>query len=261
MSYTYAICRILGGELPPRDVPGERIKALKWILDNEPIFKDTSRFWLLNGLWDSSLEQEYRSLLDSYNQTYAIRPFSASYRADLPFEEKVRLAIDINGARNECIERMIPDFRFVAVLDGDCFFTQERWDELVQSIQENQTSDNPVKYFSIPTQRLAPGDPTRTATGKLTEAMLVFRNDAPLRFDENRRFGNSPKQALLWQLGHCNIRDKSHILVCPGQCVSTSRVFHYAHGDIAELDHDKRGELRLVSLQLLIEKLDRGFYA
>ena len=35
---TYALVRIIGNELPPRDSVGNRIKSLKFILEHEPKF-------------------------------------------------------------------------------------------------------------------------------------------------------------------------------------------------------------------------------
>ncbi len=253
------ICRILGNEMPPRDVRGERLKALNWILNNEPNFPSSHKFWLINGVIDNELKSDYKLTLEANKQDYDFRPFSNKYCPSLPFYEKVRLAIDINGARNECIERMVGLYRFIAILDGDCFFTQESWDELQNTISLDQAGHSPVKYYSIPTQRLSPGDPGKMINN-LTEAMIVFRNDAELRFDESRRFGDSPKQELLWRLGHSRERDRSQELIYPGLCISTSRVYHYAHGDAAELDHDHRGTLRSESLKILIDKIDMGIY-
>jgi hypothetical protein len=89
----YAIVRILGNENVPRDRPGSRLKALEFILKNEPELPDTEKLYALSDI-------------------------------DINF-----YVIGINATRNALIEYAHRTADYALVLDGDCIFDRTGWDE------------------------------------------------------------------------------------------------------------------------------------
>ena len=69
----YTIFRILGDESPPRDTPGRRLEALRWILANEPDFPDCARWWVVNVAADNALRQEYLAVLADARASFTVR--------------------------------------------------------------------------------------------------------------------------------------------------------------------------------------------
>lgn len=250
---TFLICRILGEEQAPRDTPGARLASAAWILQNEPELPRAEKFWLINSVVDQRLQEAYVQLLAAHAAPFAIRPLNPAYDPAAPFNEKVRLGIDINGARNACLLRggQSPH-HFTAVLDGDCFFDLAGWCAAVRRIDYDQTHGQPHRYFSLPSRRMTPGRPDTPISEHLTEAQLIFRNDADMRFDETIPFGAGDKQELLRRLGHV----RAHLLGNEDTCVAVGTVFHYAHGDEAEYATAPRIALRQQSLQALVRRWD-----
>lgn len=254
----FIITRILGDELPPRDIPGRRLEALRWILANEPKFPDSQRLWVLNVAADPVLLEAYKNVLIEADEQYIQygRDWT-TYDPKADRYERIRRAIDINGARNYCIRAGIDRAGFIFVLDGDCFFLQKDWDVVAQGILANQAGPAPVQYFSMPTQRVAAGDPERALEASVTEPMLCFRYDAEQRFDESRRFGDCPKQELLWRLGHDPGPSQSHRLIATHLCVQVGLVRHYANGDDAsESSVERRMQLRDAALTQLLARVE-----
>jgi hypothetical protein len=216
------IIRILGNENPPRDIPGERVKVLKHILENEPQPPEVVRFFILNRIVSDEYRKELQTLLESYQLPVVIIPFN--WRIKTTVESVAIHGIAINHARNVAIACGANVARYTIVLDGDC------------------------GYLSIPHRR--------DGQERQGEPMLAFRNDSELRFDELLAFGQKDKLELLFQLGHDPTPYSGHLKIEGDQTKLVGEVIHYATGEPEiEADNKAREAARRASLQGLARQI------
>lgn len=242
----FVLIRILGNELSPRDLPGSRLRALEYIVTHEPPLPSTQKYYLLNRLIDEALHDNYIRMLNAHRCEWLRIDFDkASYLRSLTREDKVRTAIDINGARNAAIDFGCSLARFVVVLDGDCHFDQAAWDDLSTSIAKDQVECPERGVYFVPSLRCFLLDNGRLVRGRnLEEPMVIVRNDFAGRFDERLGFGRGG--------------DKVEFLARTRHLAKTvSTVLHVGTGAFeTEADTPHRCILREKSLDSLIDLLD-----
>lgn len=257
----FGIFRIIGSELPPRDNLGARLKLLSHILNEEGNLKKAEKCFVLNSIYDLDYFYEIVKMVETFGSNYIVKSIDwKKYRLSETKNEKLLEAIAINKARNLAIEHSRHKFDFIIVLDGDCVFKSEIWNDICDYIESDQIVNSNRKYYSIPTSRCT-YDWFMTKKGlmnPLGEPMLCFRRDAELRFDEKIPFGHGDKLKLLFKLGHSTEVGKHHILSHEKLCKSVGFVHHIGTGDdILEIDLKSRIAARNRSLNLLISVLDQ----
>jgi hypothetical protein len=241
----YRLVRVLGNELPPRDHPGSRLSALREVLAREGDLPGARRAWVLNTVHDRGLLDAYRRLLADRGEPCAEVEFDrAAYARAVGDAARVRLAVNVNRARNEAI-RIGGDARYTVVLDGDNLFTPEGWSAF-RAVAD--AADRP--YYSVPIRRghgaAPPGEP-----------VLAFRRGAPARFDPMIPFGAGEKVELLVRLGHDPAPCRQHVLLRDDLCKTAGFVVALATGpDDVEGDVNRRMAARAESLARLLEALD-----
>ena len=248
----YAICRVVGNELPPRDPPGAKIQALKHVLEYENITDpETKRVWVMNHIIDPNYEKELRSILQG--ETIVDEPFDYYHHASLPtWYEKVAYSIHLNGGRNVGLKYCMPQFLFTVVFDQDCYIYPNEWQQIKNNIEQDQKF-NDRKYYLLSTKRLTAPTIPKTLEGlPHEEPMIVFRNDAPQIFNPHIRFGDDNKRKFLAETLGVQVSIKNHTVdflndttIFVGNCA------HIAFGN-DELERDV--ELRRISRQESIER-------
>ncbi|KAG9285860.1 hypothetical protein G9A89_013285 [Geosiphon pyriformis] len=228
--------RILGNDLPPRHKTGQTLKNVRFILDNEPKFPNTKKWWILNRIVDLEYEAALINLLKHHKQEYIRIPFDpdeymkqdfrledfpepdffhsdeymrftkvAKLRTiDYTYHEKNLYAMNNNGGRNTALfhGKSQPRARWILPFDGNCFVTTNAFAEISSKLE--QWGDN-YKYFIVPMARLLnntellSGLDRRPVTPE--EPQIIFRNDADEAFNIDMRYGRRSKLELLWRLG------------------------------------------------------------
>lgn len=258
---TFTIARILGNELPPRDTCGSRLEVLKYIINHEHIAPNTVRLWLLNRIPDNSYFEQLREVLEAADQQYVVEHIDwPAYTAAGSRSDKLRILININQARNRCIYegRKLADF--TVVLDGDCFFDNEAWLASSKFVLEDQIANPWRKYYAHSSHRLTleSMQPVHEGTIKLEEAMVVFRHDADLVFDESLPFGQGDKQEFLMRVGLEQRGESWHQITPSSLCAIGGLVRHLQTGpDDVESDVLVRMSVRKKSLTILLSQADK----
>jgi predicted O-methyltransferase YrrM len=254
--YDFSIFRIIGNDLPPRDVVGNRYKILKFILEHEETFAGTHKGWIVNCIHDLEYREKICDLLRQHGSYYVIIPFNRNAYQKSDRRGKILHAIPINRARNMAIEFGRNIARYTAVLDGDCYFDASTWNNITDFIKSERPSR---QYYTVPHTRstmehvLHSNEPM----GPLGEPMPIIRNDAPLRFDENIIFGQGDKVRFLHMLGHSIEPQKTHTLLRENTTKVIGYVHHLATGDEqTETDLQHRINLRKQSIDHLLQNLD-----
>lgn len=228
--------RILGNDLPPRHKAGQVLQNVKFILENEPKFHNTKKWWILNRIIDNEYENALIDLLKQYNQEYVRIPFLVeeylkydfrledfpehdffhSYEymnfskvaklrtIDYSYHDKNLYAMNNNGGRNAALAhgKLQPNVRWIFPFDGNCFLTTNAFSEIMTQI-ERWGKD--YKYFVVPMARLLNntqllvGTDTRPQTPE--EPQIIFRHDSEEKYNENMRYGRRSKLEMLWRLG------------------------------------------------------------
>jgi hypothetical protein len=194
------VARIIGNELPPRDEEGSRIKSLQFILDNEKIKAD--RIWVLNRIHETERLDTFKKML-SGEENFVIPFVAKDYLKCRVSNKKIHYTTNINSARNFAFRNGIAGRDFVFVLDGDCFFESEMYEEATREIEEDQKI-NDMRYYGISTVRI------ESSLQERTEPMLIFRNDADQFFDETIPFGRADKIEFVNRIG-LKLLKKSHV--------------------------------------------------
>lgn len=249
----YALVRILGNELPPRDKNGNRLNSLNFILINEPDFDNCSKFWILNTIHDHILKNNIIALLENFNQNYIEFPFERkNYLKATTIDEKIRWAVNINAARNFGLNMFLDKYKFTFLFDGDCFFTEFLWRKTISDIKEDGESK---KYYGVPGVRIVDKIPYNYHEMRSWEPSLVFRNDADLKFNESIPFSKNDRIELLIKIGY--VFQGSHAELQNSICKNVGKLLHISFGneDIEE-NLQKRIEAREKSLEKLLYHID-----
>ena len=236
------VWRIIGNEMPPRDLPGSRIHTLKHILDREARLIGTERLWFLNRILDDDYRRQVVGLLDDYLQPYFSVPFDRTLEPTV--DNMGGPGINLNAARNLAISLGHAVSPWCVVLDGDCFFeTEKDWEAVLTEMRSGA-----FKYLSIPSQRMG--------GSALGESMLAFHYTSDLRFNEALRFGDREKLDLLFRLGHDKTPNSNHLKVSGNLTKVVGKVVHYSTGS-AEVEGRtiSRMNARTESLKQLADRL------
>lgn len=253
---TFAICRIIGNELPPRDRPGARLAALQHVIESDP---HVDRFWVLNHIHDPWYRDRVVDLLRVYGQSFSEVTFDSARYARLSTRfERLAYAINVNHARNVAIALTRPRYDFAVCLDQDCFFTPELWARAADFITDDQTHCPERQYYGLMMKRLTDGLTTDASGLPDEEPQLVFRRDAELLFDPDVPFGHDSKLSLLRRLGYL----WPTFALEGDRCRTAGLVLHVPSGtDEAETDFATRVSRRLASLDALLRRLDAEIVA
>lgn len=255
----YAIFRIISDDLPPRDEPGSRLKVLKFILDNEPVFENTIKCWVVNSFFDRVARQEFLNLLAERDMYAVVLPLARiKYKEATTRDAKIVAAIGINRARNLAVQHGHILSEFTAVLDGDCYFTKDQWNDLTSKIEQDQIKTRSLKHYSVPCSRstfehaLHSSEPMA-----LAEPMPLFRYDSNIFFNEDIPFGKGDKLEFLFRLNHSKEPGRHHEMLNESLCKCFGLV-HHLSGSSYEIETDLslRVALRNKSIDLLLNKID-----
>jgi hypothetical protein len=218
---TFALVRIIGNDLPPRHEPGQALRNLRFILENEPALEGCCKRWIVNRIADPHVEHAVVAALDEYRKAYVRIEFrneefarldaeliprparSITLEAELRLKlrsERTRInyAIPVNRARNIALREVAADW--IMPFDGNCFISSTSWAEIRAHI-----SAHPAwRYIVVPMARAANEQETRNPAFRPEadgEPQIMFRREAPLTFDEAYPYGRRDKVELLWRLG------------------------------------------------------------
>ena len=266
----YTICRIIGGDLPPRDEPGGRLRALACMLENEPPLPAARKLWIVNHVHDVDTRRRTIEMLQAAGAGHVVLDFdSRRYQRARTRRERLCRALEINAARNLALRiagghRERNATHFVLPLDGECFFTAEAWRRFSSDVSADQQRRPERQYYSLPMYRVksCPENIAAADVSTMTpqEPQLAFRHDATLRFDESLPWGERNKLALLIKLGHVQGRGAAEFSPAQPCCASAGYVFHLATcATKSDFHLQLRAALRNKAASRLLARLDAPF--
>lgn len=226
------VARIIGNDLYPRHRQGQALINLQTILRNESSRDDWRKLFVLNRIVDEATQAQAASAVEAAGHDVLTIPFrpseyqalryrpelfggadyfqSATFAAKDPFAQdreriwacgdKIRYLMNINGARNQALQRGRVQSGWTLVLDGSCYITESA----VTAISDDLSSDPLVPYVIIPMRRLEAGaEPEQADVSPIfrEEPQIAFSADAREHFDENYPYGVRDKTSLLNRLG------------------------------------------------------------
>ncbi|KAF4325078.1 hypothetical protein G195_001491 [Phytophthora kernoviae 00238/432] len=229
------LVRTIGNALPPRHDPTRAFQNLRFILQHEDLQDDeVGTHWVLNRLADSDVAQQFRDLLTEFGAAFTELPLELDVHAKAPFHvvledegvdrvhhknrkqdqwtkvqntnafygSKNRYALGINVARNAMLDiARESGAKWLLPWDQACFVTREAWHQIKRDLDAAAPGH---KYFVSFMDRLAEENDVIFSPGYKAhpweEPQIIFRNDAVERFDEQLRYGQRDKAALLVRL-------------------------------------------------------------
>lgn len=229
---SFVLFRIVGNDLYPRHQKGQSFRNVSFILEHEPPLENCVRKWIVNRIVDPAEEERIVTLLSDAGESFLRLPFSDHEYAACPWDPdcqpspgfyyskkprklkaarrerflyalyrtKINYVINNNGARNAALREGRQVARWVLPWDGNCFVTAQAWEAIREAVQ----SDPGKTYRLTPMARIRNNADLLTpnfAPDPVEEPQIIFRNDAPERFDETVPYGRRPKVDLLWRLG------------------------------------------------------------
>lgn len=228
----YALLRIVGNDLPLRHDPNQTLTNLEFTLKNESDFDGCIKIWVLNRIIDPVKKQSIIDLLDKYGKKYLDIPYVAEEMVKTPFafdalpidhykltreypklskrNKKIVDAVTLkyknmylmnnNGARNTALEAGRELAKWVFPWDGNCYLTDQAW----ESIREGLKNRDDLHYHIVPMDRVLSNEDLLTdgyEPRPFEEPQMIFREDAELKFNNERMYGFKPKVDLLKKLG------------------------------------------------------------
>jgi len=169
---SFMLVRIIGNDLEPRHREGQSYDNALFILDNEPIFADCEKFWIVNRIADPVPEARIIALLESRGQNFHRIPFeldayrqvrwntdrlspgetrfsnartwpggqdAARYQTHIRLH-KNRYAMNNNGARNKALEMARGRAKWLMPWDGNCYLTREAFETIRTAVATNPIS-------------------------------------------------------------------------------------------------------------------------
>ncbi|RLN68265.1 hypothetical protein BBJ29_000840 [Phytophthora kernoviae] len=229
------LVRTIGNALPPRHDPTRAFQNLRFILQHEDLQDDeVGTHWVLNRLADSDVAQQFRDLLTEFGAAFTELPLELDVHAKAPFHvvledegvdrvhhknrkqdqwtkvqntnafygSKNRYALGINVARNAMLDiARESGAKWLLPWDQACFVTREAWHQIKRDLDAAAPGH---KYFISFMDRLTEENDVIFSPGYKAhpweEPQIIFRNDAVERFDEQLRYGQRDKAALLVRL-------------------------------------------------------------
>lgn len=236
-----AIYRIIGAELPPRDVPDTRARVTDYILRNDPKAPEVTYHWIFNRIPSLRLRWLLRSMIlrDDPHASIMLLPFDKSALTAFDQDQKVLQGIGINYARNRAIiDGQARCYDWVAVLDGDCMFRQEGLNTFVRACRQSVKD-----CLGLPMQRcIVDADGQQNNVGPLSEPQLAFSQRSTWRFDETIPFGKGDKVELLSRLGFFSA--SRHISLLSNQYCDVPTLVDHICLDHAAYPTESSGEVR-----------------
>eukprot|EP00644_Phytophthora_capsici_P008591 jgi/Phyca11/111428/e_gw1.20.552.1 len=240
---TFMLVRAIGNALPPRHDPARALQNLRFTLEHEQLEdEELATHWVLNRLADEQVARQFRELLTEFGAEFTELPLALGTYAQAPFHvvvedrgkdqvhveatgedqwtknqninavygSKNRYALGINVARNFMLDiAQKSGAKWLLPWDQTCFLTREAWQQI-----KNDLSHAPPdrKYFISFMDRLKEENdvifsPDFTVN-PWEEPQLIFRNDSIERFDEQLRYGQRDKAALLIRLQVSGVWDR-----------------------------------------------------
>ncbi|KAG2987057.1 hypothetical protein PC128_g24533 [Phytophthora cactorum] len=232
---TYMLVRAIGNALPPRHDPARALQNLRFTLEHEQLEdEELATHWVLNRLADEEVARQLRDLLTEFGADFTELPLDLNEYAQAPFHvvvedhgvdqvhieatgedqwtknqnfnavygSKNRYALGINVARNLMLDiARNSGARWLLPWDQACFLTREAWGQFKHDLDN---APRHQKYFMSFMDRLQEENenvfaPSFTAN-PWEEPQIIFRNDSIERFDEQLRYGQRDKAALLIRL-------------------------------------------------------------
>ena len=244
MKPIFALVRILGNEMPPRDLSMGRLNTLVQLI-REPPLCGVIKFWLINRVWNPELAAAYRELL--------VKDARLGRVHELPFEPGAYFEADrqgsrqvycpgINKARNEGLRIAFERYetQFAAAFEGDCGFSREQWEAVSSEIFNDCLNKEAKIAYSVPMIRVTAGmwdaainDPAMPITGRRDEPQLIISRKAMtnIRYNESPRFAvNADKLELLIRLGHNGETDRWNQLLHEDHCRNIGSCCHINTG-------------------------------
>lgn len=284
VDHSIVFIRILGNDLPPRHKRGQTIENVNIILNNESRFDNCKKVWLLNRIVDSKQEKRIIKLLKAHGQQYFRIAFELKSCEGIRYNnrhKKIKKIIDLNHARNVALLEGRKKYRWVLPFDGNCFFTDEGWEEFIRAIN----NDRDIRYAIVPMARLSKNHDILDKSqgfefyetwmcrdekkGRfLTEPQIAFRFDTTDMYDEDCIYGKVSKVNMLWRLGVPGIWDQwqpelrekalQNKSVGFGMYIKAGYVIRLSSGNPkAERNPTKRHIMREVAIDILINKVER----
>lgn len=225
----FAMFRIIGNALPPRHSRSDNVRAVEYILKNEPRFGDCQRIWILNRILNPVEKAAILQPIKSAGEEVIDLPFDAAahYRAfldvtGLPLERRLfgdvgkvnrnrplelewiirhksQTLVGINSARNHALKLGRERADWTLVLDGGVVFTPEGWSAFVSGLRSRVNE----KFAVIDLRRTFDWhavEPSRNDDG-VEEPQIAFHRSSTDLFDERLRYGNRNKVELLKRIG------------------------------------------------------------
>ena len=221
------IFRILGNDLQGIHGNNQTITNLKFTLENESEFPNTTKMFLLNRIYDLDKKNKIIKMLDSYNYKYLDIPFEIEEYKKIIYDKNIDKLIknhknvrsnknifiglrehnlylvNNNGSRNYCIEYgKRKGFDWVFPLDSNSYFTDYHFKEIYKILKK----DNKVEYLIIPQVRIASGKLKNEdiffskdiiENLNTNEPQIAFKNISKIIFNSKIPYGASPKAELL----------------------------------------------------------------
>ncbi|KAL4130434.1 hypothetical protein PRIC2_006431 [Phytophthora ramorum] len=229
------LVRAIGNALPPRHDPARALQNLRFILEHEQLEdEELATHWVLNQLADEQVAHQFRELLTEFGahftelslklDMYAQAPFhvvvedhgvdevhseqlgedqwTKNQNVNAVYGSKNRYALAINVARNFMLDiARKSGARWLLPWDQTCFLTREAWTQIKRDLDAAAPDQ---KYFVSFMDRLTEENDVIFSrdfkANPWEEPQIIFRNDSVERFDEQLRYGQRDKAALLVRL-------------------------------------------------------------
>ena len=292
------LMRAIGNALPPRHHENQTLTNLEFVLEHEQIFPNMSRHWMINRIVDPKIENQVVKMLNSYGETYTLVPFDASEfrKQKLHFErttlygmptaitapmhahahhERLVYAMNVNGIRNTMINhgKTQSNADFILPWDGNCFMTKPAWEAIQTGLKKHRDRN----YFLVPLDRLLENNSALLLVNykpnPVEEPQVIFSRKSTSTFNPSLAYGRLNKLELIARLEHKHIGDKfslasweNDIMKMPfasdsgdGKIPSIGWITRLSSGNPGqEKDRQKRYDMRMLSLQSFLHKIDQA---
>lgn len=219
------LIRILGNDLQGLHGKNQTFENLKFTLQNEPNFKNTTKMYLLNRIYDIKIKSDIINLLKKYNNNYLDIPFDINEFKEINYNNRIDLLAqsynpknnkelfnllkqytiyitNSNQARNYCINYgKKKGYDWILPLDSNSYFTNEYFEQM-NEIMKNKN----LEYLIIPQLRLNDlnlvnndiiNRPYLLDKINEHEPQIGFSIKTEIIYNENIPYGTSEKAELL----------------------------------------------------------------
>lgn len=230
--HEFLIVRILGNDLQPRHDERQTIDNLRFILDNEADFPGARKLFIVNRIVCRDTEKAVLDAIAHAGADSIHLPFAPSeYRARrwdgdslggqaalaliargglsrqeilqlklLSGADKIRYAMNVNGARNLALRAGRKVARWTLPLDGNCILTEEAFARLTDQVRTAPLA----RHVVLPFERLQDNSLFHQADSigeSDEEPQIAFHHRSQLEFEERFPYGLRDKAELLIRLG------------------------------------------------------------